>query len=229
MGVVYQIRATATGWKLRVIHAFTGGADGAGGSAGRLLIDASGNIYGTCTTGGVKGFGTVYEISPNQSHWNFATLYAFKDNADGGLPYGSLVFDKFGNLYGTTYYAGAHDLGSIYKLTHASGRWTESVLYSFKGGSDGANPISSLVSDSTGNLYGTTSAGGDSGCDCGVIFKMHPSATGEWTESVVYRFPGMPGPGFAYNGMVRGAGGKFFGATPRGGNSGDGAIYEFKP
>jgi len=194
-----------------------------------LLIDASGNLFGVCTVGGVNGFGTVYEVSRVQGQWHFATLYAFKDQPDGALPYGGLVADKVGNLYGTTYYAGANDLGTVYKLSHANGHWTESVLYSFKGGSDGASPISSLASDAAGNFYGTTSDGGAASCGCGVIFKLARSTSGKWTESVVYQFPGTPDPGFAYNGMISGSSGSFYGATVHGGSNNDGAIYEFTP
>src|SRR5579859_6848755 len=217
MGVVYKLMSNATGgWTLHVIHTFTGGADGGGGSAGRLLIDAGGNLYGVCTVGGVNGFGTVYKMFSIQGQWQLTTLYAFKDQPDGALPYGGVVFDKFGNLYGTTYYAGANDLGSVYKLTRNNGTWTESVLYSFKGGTDGDSPISSLVADAAGNFYGTTSGGGSS-CACGVIFKMTRGASGTWKESVVYRFPGAPEPGFAYNGMIGDGAGNFYGATVHGG------------
>ena len=118
--------------------------------------------------------------------------------------------------------------GSIW-LAHSDGTWTESVLYSFKGGTDGASPISSLVADAKGNLYGTTSDGGAPSCSCGVIFKMVRGASGSWTESVAYRFPGTPGPGFAYNGLVRDPAGNLYGATVHGGSSNNGAIYEFTP
>jgi uncharacterized repeat protein (TIGR03803 family) len=230
MGVVYQLRPGATGgWTLRVIHTFTGGTDGGGGSASRLMIDATGNLYSVCTVGGANGFGTVYKMSSVQGKWQFTTLYAFKDQPDGALPYGGVISDKAGNLYGTTYYAGAHDLGTVYKLTHSNGTWTESVLYSFKGGADGSSPISSLVADAAGNLYGTTSDGGAASCTCGVIFKMTPGGNGKWTESVVYRFPGTPQPGFAYNGMVADSTGTFYGATVHGGSGNDGAIYQFTP
>jgi uncharacterized repeat protein (TIGR03803 family) len=179
--------------------------------------------------GGWRGFGTVFKMSSVQGQWQFATVHAFTDSPDGALPYGGLVFDKLGNLYGTTYYAGANDLGTVYKLTHNNGAWTESVLYSFKGGTDGASPISSLAADPAGNFYGTTSDGGAAACSCGVIFKITRDATGKWTESVVYRFPGSPNPGFAYNGMVGDSAGNFYGATVHGGSGNDGAIYKFTP
>jgi len=124
LGTLYQLRPGASGWTIRVLHTFTGGNDGGGGSAGRLLLDASGNLYGVCTTGGAHGFGTVYQLSRSQGQWVFTTLYAFKDQPDGALPYGSLAFDKQGNLYGTTYYAGANDLGTVYKLSYSNGAWS---------------------------------------------------------------------------------------------------------
>jgi uncharacterized repeat protein (TIGR03803 family) len=229
-GVVYQLRQDATGtWKFRVIHTFTGGDDGAGGSASRFLIDAAGNLFGVCTVGGANGFGTVFKMSLHQGQWQLTTLYAFKDSPDGGLPYGGLIADKAGNLYGTTYYAGVNDLGTVYKLTKNNGGWTERVLYSFKGGSDGGNPISTLVADAAGNLYGTTSEGGAAACGCGTIFKMSRDSTGKWTETVAYRFPGTPQPGFSYNGLVGDPAGVFYGATVHGGSSNDGAIYKFRP
>jgi uncharacterized repeat protein (TIGR03803 family) len=230
LGVVYQLKPNPTGWSFQVIHAFTGGIDGNGGSAGHLLVDTAGNLFGVCTVGGANGFGNVYEISRSGSAWVFNTLYSFKDQPDGASPYGAVVFDKSGNLFGTTYYAGANDKGTVYKLTHnPNGTWTEGVLYSFKGGTDGASPISSLVPDSGGNFYGTTSEGGASACGCGVIFKLAKGTSGKWTESVVYRFPGTPSPGFAYNGMVSGTAANFYGATVHGGSDNDGALYELIP
>jgi uncharacterized repeat protein (TIGR03803 family) len=228
MGTLYLIQPSGGNWKFHVIHTFTGGADGGGGSAGKLLIDPSGNIFGVCTVGGINGLGTVYEVSRVNGQITFTTLYAFKDQPDGALPYSGLTFDKFGNLYGTTYYAGANDVGTVYALTRNNGTWTETVLYSFQGGADGSSPISSLVADGHGHFYGTTSADGGT-CGCGTIFKMTPSASGIWTESVVYRFPGAPGLGTAYNGIITDGAGNFYGTTVSGGTADDGAIYEFTP
>jgi uncharacterized repeat protein (TIGR03803 family) len=230
LGVVYELKLGASGkWELQVIHAFTGGNDGSSGSAGRLILDGAGNLYGVTTVGGANGKGVAFELSLAKSGmWRLTPLYAFKDQPDGALPYGGLYFDRLGNLYGTTYYAGANDVGTVYKLTRANGTWTEGVLYSFKGGSDGSSPISNLVADSAGNLYGTTSDGG-SGCACGVIFKLARGTNGTWTESVAYRFPGSPGAAFAYNGMVVDSSGNIYGATVHGGLTNDGTIYKFTP
>jgi len=193
-----------------------------------LLIDGLGNLYGVCTVGGVNGLGTVYEVSLVNGQVKFSTLYAFKLPPDGALPYSGLIFDRLGNLYGTTYYAGANGMGTVYKLTRGNGSWTESVLYSFQGGTDGANPISSLVADVSGRLYGTTSADGAS-CGCGTIFKMTRGSSGNWTERPVYRFPGAPNAGTAYNGLIGDGAGHFYGATVNGGTADDGTIYEFIP
>jgi uncharacterized repeat protein (TIGR03803 family) len=229
LGVVYQLHAESGGeWELNILHAFTGGDDGSSASAGRLIFDAAGNLYGVTTVGGAHGDGVVFEVTHLQGAWRLLPLYAFRDQPDGALPYGGLIFDKNGNLYGTTYYAGANDVGTVYKLTPTNSAWKENVLYSFKGGSDGSSPISTLVMDKADNLYGTTSDGGDS-CTCGVIFKLANNSNGTWTETVPYRFPGAPGAGFAYNGMVAGPNGIFYGATTHGGTTNDGAIYEFTP
>jgi uncharacterized repeat protein (TIGR03803 family) len=229
-GVVYEVKRGADEiWNLKVLHTFTGGIDGLGGSASRMLLDSAGNFYGVNTVGGAHGFGNVFALTFNSGKWYFMTLYSFQDQPDGASPYGGLIVDKDGSLYGTTYYAGANDVGTVYKLTRANGSWTESVIYSFKGGSDGDSPISTLVADARGNLYGTTSDGGAAKCGCGTIFKLARGSGGTWTEIVAYRFPGAPEAAFAYNGMVSDGKGNFFGATVHGGTGNDGAIYQFTP
>lgn len=229
LGVVYQLQLQDGVWRLRVIHTFTGGADGSSASSGRFALDHAGNLYGVTTVGGANGKGVAFELTRTDTGWRLLPLYAFKDQPDGALPYGGLIFDKAGNLYGTTYYAGANDVGTVYKLTQvADGSWSETVLYSFRGGTDGSSPISTLVSDAAGNLYGTTSAGGTS-CACGVIFKLAPNGNDTWTESVPFRFPGVPGAAFAYNGLVSDSSGNFYGTTTQGGPTNDGTIYKFTP
>jgi uncharacterized repeat protein (TIGR03803 family) len=230
-GVIYELKPGQNGsWSLSVIHSFTGGKDGGTGSAGRLLLDGHGNLFGVATTGGANGKGTAFELTPTSTgNWRFKTLYAFKGQPDAGFPYGGLSLDTSGNLYGTTYYDGANNLGAVYELSpKPTGGWKEKVLYSFAGGRDGSSSISNLVIDATGDLFGTTSEGG-AGCSCGTIFKLTPGGGGTWTESVVYRFRGTPDAGFAYNGMAVGSAGHFYGATVHGGASNDGTIYRFKP
>jgi uncharacterized repeat protein (TIGR03803 family) len=158
---------------------------------------------------------------------------------DGNIPYSGLVEDAAGNLYGTTLEGGAHGFGTVYRLSPTSGGdYEETILYSFKGGpADGANPHAPLFRDSAGNLYSTTVAGGinaaacNSGVPasgCGIVFKLTPTTTGEWTETVLHRFTGTDG-GSSYSGLVRDAAGNFYGATLLGGGKGLGTVYQLNP
>ena len=231
LGVVYQLAPDGSGgWTHSVVHAFTGGVDGAAGSAGRLLLN-QGNLYGVTTVGGAHGKGTVFRLTPQPGGgWSLETLYAFEGPPDGGLPYGAVVRDKSGRLYGTTYYDGGQGLGAVYQLTPTpSGPWQERVIYSFEGGWDGGYPVGHLNLDAAGNLYGTTSEGGDDTCYCGTIFKLTNAGAGQWQHAVLHTFKGSPDGKYSYNGMARGPGGKLYGATVRGGADDDGAIFSFTP
>jgi len=231
LGTIYQLHPNGSGqWKLRVVHAFTGGADGGAASAGRLLLGSDGSLYGVATVGGAFGQGMAFQLVPAPSGgFHMKSLYDFQGQPDAGFPYGGLVMDGQGNLYGTTYYDGANDLGSVYQLTNrGSGGWRERVLYSFAGGSDGASPISTLNLDAQGNLYGTTSEGGAAGCGCGTIFQLSRRGGG-WVERVVYSFTGAPDGAFPYNGMVSDGAGSYFGTTVHGGADGEGSVYQFTP
>jgi uncharacterized repeat protein (TIGR03803 family) len=228
LGVVYQLHNANGQWTLRIIHTFTGGADGATGSAGRVAFDAAGNLYGVATTGGAHQAGVVYKLTPTPTgEWGQQTLYAFKDEPDSGFPYGGLVADKKNNLYGTTYYSGAHDVGTVYRLSLRNGTWVETGLYSFRGGSDGSSPISTLAFDKAGNLYGSASEGGAT-CSCGTIFELS-SVGGRAIYSTPHRFQGMPDGAFPYDGMVMDSAGNLYGATTHGGTNDDGAIYQLTP
>jgi len=227
LGTIYQIRPPSSGaLTFKVIHAFTGGADGSNGSAGRMIL-RDGRLYGAATTGGNQGSGVVFELTPKAfGEWNFKTIYTFQGQPDGSFPYGALLFDPSGNIYGTTYYGGANGIGAVYELSpQPVGEWTEDLIYSFQQGPDGNSPISNLVFDKAGNLYGTTSEGG---LGSGTIFKLSPVG-GNWTETVVHAFEGPPDGGFAYNGMVVDAFGNFYGATVHGGENNDGSVYKFTP
>jgi uncharacterized repeat protein (TIGR03803 family) len=234
LGVIFQLKHRPNGkWKFRVIHAFTGGDDGATGSAGRLLPDGNGNFYGVATVGGANSKGVAFELSPprhGETSWTLKPIYAFEGQPDAGFPYGALSFSSEGHLYGTTYYDGAFNLGSVYELIPGPrGTWTERVLYSFQGGTDGANSISNVIVGSTGDLYGTTSENGDPSCSCGTIFKLSTTDGQTWTETVMHRFTGSPDGAYAYNGMVANANGRLFGATVHGGGEDEGSIYQFTP
>jgi uncharacterized repeat protein (TIGR03803 family) len=230
LGVIYQLKPGPNDtWQFGVIHTFTGGRDGATGSAGRLLLD-DGTLYGVATVGGAHGKGTAFKLTQKNGSWKLKTIYSFKGEPGAGLPYGALIRDAAGHLYGTSYYEGWYGYGAVYRLSRGSGdEWKERVLYSFRNGPDGGYPIGHLNFDASGNLYGTTSEGGAPGCSCGTIFKLTPAGDGEWQQSVVHGFRGAPDGAYAYNGMVAGAAGTFYGSTVIGGADDDGVVYAFKP
>ncbi len=226
-GTIYELSPKGQDWKFKVIHAFTG-ADGIGGSAGRLT-PSNGSFYGTATSGGVSDAGTAYVLTPNdKGKWKYKVIYQFLGTPGAGFPYGGLTFDATGNAFGTTYYDGANDAGSVYELTPRDhGLWKEKLLYSFQNNTDGNSPISTLAADADGNLYGTTSAGGQ--LNDGTIFRMAQKGR-RWIETIQHNFAGAPGDGASpYSGMVSDGHGHFFGATTEGGADDEGAIYEFTP
>lgn len=168
-GTVFKL--TATGQEI-VLHTFTGTPDGEFPTA-RLLRDQAGNLYGTTVEGGTGSCGTVFKVTATGHE---TVLYNFTCTPDGAYPYAGLVRDPAGNLYGTTSEGGAYDQGAVFEL---SPNGTERVLYSFTGGEDGGRPTADLLLDAAGNLYGTTSFGGDlSLCPafgesgCGVVFRL---------------------------------------------------------
>jgi len=229
-GTIYKIHPHAGSWDFQVIHTFTGGDDGASGSAGRMLLQ-HGRLYGAATAGGLYGSGVVFELTPPAEaavgEWDFRALYSFHGQPDGSFPYGALLRASSGKIYGTTYYGGENGIGAVYELSpQPVGEWDGRVIYSFQTGSDGNSPISNLVRDAAGNLYGTTSEGG---LGTGTIFKLTPISGGQWTESVVHSFAGPPDGGFSYNGMVVDRFGNFYGATVHGGTADDGCVYKFTP
>jgi len=170
-GVAFELRRHAHGsWKDRVLYTFANNGGGEDPYAG-LIMPSKGKLFGTAIKGGPDNGGTAFELQPNKKHqWIEKVLHAFGTTGDGNAPYGGLVADKSGNLYGTTVFGGSSNAGTVYELSSRRGKWTEQIVYSFSGGSDGANPSGALTFDSSGNLYGTASDGGQSGH--GVIFEI---------------------------------------------------------
>jgi uncharacterized repeat protein (TIGR03803 family) len=170
-----------------VLYNFTGTPDGANPYSS--LIFNAGNLFGTTSAGGLYGSGTVFELAPNGTGgWTETVLYNFcpaaPSCADGQTPaFGHVVFDTHGNLYGTTYAGGAHGDGAVFELSPSGSTWTETVLYSFAGKPDAANPINGLILDVAGNLYGTAFNGG--GGNNGAVFELSPATGGGWTEQVI--------------------------------------------
>ncbi|HET9408033.1 MAG TPA: choice-of-anchor tandem repeat GloVer-containing protein [Candidatus Sulfotelmatobacter sp.] len=156
--------------------------------------------------------------------------------SDGGTVYSAPIFDPAGNIYGTASEGGTHGLGMVFKLTPTtSGLWKETILYNFKGGlADGSTPHATLFRDAAGNLYGTTFAGGltSSKCGqltplpgCGIVFKLTPTAQGQWTETILHKFTGPEG-GNSLTSLVPDKAGNFYGATAGGGSKGLGVIFK---
>jgi uncharacterized repeat protein (TIGR03803 family) len=235
-GTIFELMKNPSGWTHVVIFNFFDTYGGFPG--GSLAIDSEGNLYGTTGTGGDNYKGNVYELSPSpEGGWTAKILYSFTDGPDGGYPFGGVILDKAGNLYGTANEGGSLSdcdgagCGVVFELTQGlGGVWTETVLHAFTE-ADGALPSSGLVFDAKGNLYGTTSAGGTStACigspanGCGTVFRLAPSAGG-WTETTLHSFfltntDGAYPEGVAYHD------GKIYGTTFLGGSHQAGTVFE---
>ena len=230
-----------------VIHAFTGGQDGGRPYTG--AVDAAGNFYGTSGAGGAHRAGTVFKMSQKNGNWVLSTLYAFTGGSDGEEPQYGVVFGTDGNLYGTTAAGGSAGDGTVFKLQPSPTicrsilcPWDVTVVHSFVGGADGADPSSGLTFDSAGNFYGTTQNGGAGeycGADCGIVYKVAP-ANGGWNETILYAFNGGPDGENPSGGVVMNTAGDFFGTcinclphgtvyelTPNGSGYSKSTIYEF--
>lgn len=169
-GVVYELSPSGSGWTESTIHSFTyQGNDGMAPQSG-LIRDSAGNLYGATVYLPNSG-GSAFELSPSGGGWNYNFLSAFQGGLNLG-PYANLVMDGAGNLYGTTFADGQYGFGTVFKLTRSGGGWTYQSLHNFTGGDDGASPMAPLVFDAGGNLYGTTSSGGQFAA--GVVFKITP-------------------------------------------------------
>lgn len=216
--------------KETVLHNF--GADLAGmGPQDRLLRGPAGSLLGTTFNGGSGGAGTLFGVNMNTGH--MVILYSFGANpTDAGYSGSGLIRDAAGNLYGTTLFAGAYGWGTVYKFDLKTR--TETVLYSFTGGTDGGQPRGSLIRDAKGNLYGTTFTGGDLNCDpqgCGTVFKLEPSGH----EIVLHSFTCGEDGCYPEGALIPAGAGRLIGTTLSGGNSscgslgGCGTIFTIKP
>ncbi len=216
-GTVYKV--TPSGQE-KVIYAFKGRDAGDGAfPMGPLIGDSAGNLYGTTWRGGggdcQGGCGTVFRVAPGGAE---AVVYAFLGGSDGSYPLDGLLADSAGNFYGTTSAGGARQLGTVFKITPGG---SETVLYSFctlAGCTDGATPWAGLIADASGNLYGTTTAGGPG---YGSVFKLAPDGT----ETVLYNFKGKGDGGFPAAGVVLDEKGNLYETTSAGSTNG-GAVFK---
>jgi uncharacterized repeat protein (TIGR03803 family) len=135
--------------------------------------DVATPVYGVAWSGGAYGEGAIFQISKPRHKWVYQVIYSFTGDSDGAKPVGIRLDQKTGALYGTTLYGGAFGGGVVFKLTNFGGSWSESVLHSFSGGSDGAYPQSRpIIDQQTGVLYGTTLYGGT--FNGGVVYSVTP-------------------------------------------------------
>jgi uncharacterized repeat protein (TIGR03803 family) len=216
-GAVFKVDATG---KETVLYAFTEGADG-GTPEGGLIRDAAGNLYGTTTGGGdlscdpPYGCGTVFKLSPSGAETVLLSFAGYP--TDGAGPCAGLLRDAAGNLYGTTQFGGAEDLGTVFKLD-VTGK--ETLLHSFGTGTDGQRPGAGLVRDAAGNLYGTTPIGGSYGL--GILFRV--DSTGK--ETVLHNFSGTPDGAYPEASLLIESAGDLYGTTVQGGTYNYGTIYK---
>ena len=250
-------------WIFTQLHAFKCCTSDGWTSTAGLVRDSQGNLYGTTELGGFYntdycaylGCGTVFEVSPPATEggaWTERVLYQFKSDvggySDGLNPFGGLILDPAGNLYGNTYGGGGLGGGTVFKLSPpavSGDAWNETILHNFSySTTDGAVPVGSLIFDNHGNLYGTTELGGQpcifnsTNYGCGTIFRLTPGKSGSWTETVLYFFTKEPGvPRIPGAGLYFDPTGILYGTSTYGGDtqcfaeyaSGCGTVYAVKP
>ena len=237
-GTAFELKNRSPFWLFSPLLTFTA-PDGMTPDSG-LTIGPGGALYGTTIDGGTFNSGTVYSLRPPQTFcrsvncpWSRTVVYSFGASGDGAYPYlGNLVFDSAGNMYGTTSEGGAFNQGTVFELSRSGGgNWTERVLYSFAGGSDGSGPATGITFDAAGNIYGTTEGGGNPGCGnsgCGTVYKLTPSGSG-WTETVIYKFSGASDGYLPVGGVIFDHSGNMYGSTAQGGANLGGTIFELSP
>jgi uncharacterized repeat protein (TIGR03803 family) len=253
-GSIYKLSRSGSGWRLTTLYSFNQDTDGSYPS-GRVTFGPDGALYGSTAFGGGSGgcgisdgCGTVFKLTPPVTgcqtalcYWNKTVLYEFTGGSDGASPYwGDLIFDQAGNIYGTTVGGGVGicpllnrvpGCGVVFELTPSNGGWSERVLHHFSGAGDGASPRSGVIFDQIGNLYGTTAAGGGTGCSgqgCGTIFLLTRTGSG-WTGNILYKFQGGNDGANAVGGILFDQAGNLFGTTASAGSGGGGTIFELSP
>jgi uncharacterized repeat protein (TIGR03803 family) len=239
-GVVFELTPNSGGtWTETVLHSFTGAEDDGENPASGLVLDSTGNLYGTTQYSGAL-WGLVFELSPTEGGvWQETVLYSFTGGQDGGNPT-SVVLDSAGDLYGTAVSggdpngvscSGFNGCGVVFELTpNQNGTWQETVLHAFAGNADGGFPFGAVSIDSSGNLFGAALEGANTSCGgygCGVVFEL--ILADGWTENVLHSFSGADGESPNGN-LTISPTGSIYGTTRFGGaNEKDGVVYELIP
>ncbi len=222
-------------FKEKIVYEFSGSPDGSEPGAS-LVADAAGNLYGTTTIGGIQSSccGTVFELSPPATaggSWSETVLYRFQGGSDGAGPHGTLMFDKLGNLYGTTTFGGDDAVGpTVFELSPPSAPgvvWTKTTLFTFPGNQYVLT--GKLVMDAAGNLYGTSESGGSH--HAGIVFELvAPKTAGAaWAERTLYNFHAFRGDGVGPRADLLLRGGLLYGITEAGGAANQGTVFSLAP
>ena len=236
-GTVFTVWPNSNGgWSESILHNFAVSNNDGQHPNGGLAFDSEGNIYGTTFFGGSNQGGTVFQLSRlSDGSWQEHTLHSFTYR-DGYQPGAATpVFDSQGNLYSTTAGGGSAGLGVVFELTPSGNKWTETILHNFTGGEDGASP-NGITFDSHGHLFGTTTMGGGNGICldqyhnyqnvyCGAVYKLTPSASGLWKESLLYGFPGGANGSVPVASVVLDSGDNVYGVASQGGAVGLGVAF----
>jgi uncharacterized repeat protein (TIGR03803 family) len=243
VGTVFELMPQKNGkWKENILHSFVSSPTDGWEPDASLVLDPSGDLYGTTQFGGAYGdyYGIVFTLMPGANGlWSEKVLHSFDWNGtDGYNPLANLIFDSSGNLYGTTQSGGTTTNGTVFEMRPGkNGSWTEKVLYNFMGVSDGSLSDAGLVLDADGSLYSTTVAGGDPHCTygggCGTVFKLTPDAKGKWTFTTIHIFQEKDG-AFPGGGVIFDGAGNLYGATTWGGaggceSGGCGTVFKLTP
>jgi uncharacterized repeat protein (TIGR03803 family) len=235
-GAVSELSPGTNGWTEKdlfdfCLHPLNGVCVGGNLPQFPLAWDKAGNLYGVTTEGGADKAGVAFQLEYKAGVWEEHVLHSFPAySGDGYPPSAGLTPDSSGNIFGMTQQGGGDLNGTVFELSRqADGRWKETILYDFNNADrDGGSPRGRLAFDTAGNLYGTTTAGGDPNCLCGVVFKMTPGSNGKWKYQVLHRFTGKDG----YDpeaGVILDDKGNLYGTTSEGGPGGYGVVYEITP
>ena len=242
-GTVFRLSRKNEAWIFTTLYEFKGGFDGESPQA-EVTIGPDGAIYGTTLYGGEfgcslgYGCGIAFRLAPGPTlchaalcSWRETIVYDFAEDTHGiSTPYGGLTFDPAGNIYGTAFVGGIgvceRACGAVYKLTPGGGSWGLTPIYIFTGGADGASPMSTLLRDSAGDLYGTAAYGGRA--QAGTVFRLAPSGP-DWIFKVLYTFQGEQDGSNPTVGLVMDGVGNLYGTSSSGGADYGGVVFQLAP
>ena len=225
-GTVFELAPSVKGsWKIKVLHSFDPRTEG-NDPRGTLIFDGDATLYGTTSLNGANGAGgTVFKMTRTSGDWTFSVIDDYGSSA-------GVVLDQAGNLYGNIG-PGDYSEGAVTELVPGSDGWTQSYLYSFCQKAycpDGSAPVSGVIFDSAGNLYGSTEYGGTGqlgGLGGGTAYELKHKPDGTWQHVVLHNFPAFRGDGFyVYNGLVLDESGNLYGAAAQGGSIDCGTVFK---